>query len=59
MAQSENGRTASWMPLSTLFAEKGFAETSLRLNHQQGQVSPGAVNYHFGFQEGLEFRPCS
>lgn len=37
----------------TLFAEKGFAETSLRLITSKAQVNLAAVNYHFGSKKSL------
>ncbi len=36
-----------------LFAEKGFAETSLRLITSKAQVNLAAVNYHFGSKKSL------
>lgn len=36
-----------------LFAEKGFAETSLRLITSKAQVNLAAVNYHFGSKKAL------
>ena len=37
----------------TLFAEKGFAETSLRLITSKAKVNLAAVNYHFGSKKSL------
>lgn len=37
----------------TLFAEKGFAETSLRQITGKAQVNLAAVNYHFGSKKSL------
>lgn len=36
-----------------LFAEKGFAETSLRLITSKAKVNLAAVNYHFGSKKSL------
>ena len=36
-----------------LFAEKGFAETSLRLITSKASVNLAAVNYHFGSKKAL------
>lgn len=36
-----------------LFAEKGFAETSLRLITSKAKVNLAAVNYHFGSKKAL------
>lgn len=36
-----------------LFAEKGFAETSLRLITSKAEVNLAAVNYHFGSKKAL------
>ncbi|MCA8978696.1 MAG: TetR/AcrR family transcriptional regulator [Planctomycetes bacterium] len=36
-----------------LFADKGFAETSLRTLTQEAQVNLAAVHYHFGSKERL------
>ncbi|CAD5377457.1 TetR/AcrR family transcriptional regulator [Pseudomonas sp. OF001] len=36
-----------------LFAERGFAETSLRLITSKAEVNLAAVNYHFGSKEAL------
>ncbi|HKM38365.1 MAG TPA: TetR family transcriptional regulator [Thiopseudomonas sp.] len=36
-----------------LFAEKGFAETSLRLITSKAEVNLAAVNYHFGSKKSL------
>jgi AcrR family transcriptional regulator len=36
-----------------LFAEKGFAETSLRLITSKARVNLAAVNYHFGSKKAL------
>lgn len=37
----------------TLFAEKGFAETSLRTITSKAKVNLAAVNYHFGSKKAL------
>ena len=37
----------------TLFAEKGFSETTLRSITDQAQVNLAAVNYHFGSKKAL------
>ncbi len=37
----------------SLFAERGFAETSLRSITAQAQVNLAAVNYHFGSKKSL------
>ena len=37
----------------TLFAERGFAETSLRSITAQAEVNLAAVNYHFGSKKSL------
>lgn len=37
----------------TLFAEKGFAETSLRAITSKADVNLAAVNYHFGSKKSL------
>ena len=36
-----------------LFAEKGFAETSLRLITSKAEVNLAAVNYHFGDRKSV------
>lgn len=36
-----------------LFAERGFAETSLRMITSKAEVNLAAVNYHFGSKEAL------
>jgi len=36
-----------------LFAQKGFAETSLRAITSKAGVNLAAVNYHFGSKEAL------
>lgn len=36
-----------------LYAEQGFAETSMRQLTQRAEVNLAAVNYHFGSKEGL------
>ena len=36
-----------------LFAEKGFAETSLRMITSKAKVNLAAVNYHFGSKNAL------
>jgi len=40
-------------PAELLFAEKGFAETSLRMITSKANVNLAAVNYHFGSKNAL------
>ena len=52
MAQSDTvGRILDAAEI--LFAEKGFAETSLRLITSKAKVNLAAVNYHFGSKKTL------